>query len=56
MVIDDPGQTQPDHAFQQKRKIINSFGGYVQLRDHPLSLSNNSRFSQIFQRMDSYML
>jgi len=29
------------------------FGSNVHLKDHPLSLSNNSRFSQNFQRMVS---
>ena len=53
MVIKDARQTQPLHNFQQKRKVIDPFGSNVHLRGHPLSLSNNSRFSQNFQRMVS---
>ncbi|MEW5873488.1 MAG: hypothetical protein AB1894_29790, partial [Chloroflexota bacterium] len=41
------------HHFQQKREIVDPFSGNVHLRGHPLSLSGNSLFSQIFQRMDS---
>ena len=43
--INDARQTQPLHHYQQKQKIIDSFGGIVHLRVHPLSLLTNSRFS-----------
>jgi hypothetical protein len=51
LFIKDAGQAQPPHDFQLRRKTIDPFGSKVHLKDHPLSLSNNSRFSQIFQRM-----
>ena len=54
MIVDDAGQAQPLHHFQQMRKIVNSLRGTVHLRVHPLSLSANSRFRWIFQRMDSH--
>ena len=54
MVVYDARQSQPLHDFHQKRKIIDPFHCYVHLRAHPLSLSNYSRFIQIFQRMIRY--
>jgi hypothetical protein len=52
LFIKDAGQAQPPHDFQQRRKTIDPFGSNVHLKGHPLSLSN-SRYSQIFQRMNS---
>jgi hypothetical protein len=53
MSIKDGRQSQSDHNFKQEYKVVYPFCGYGDLRCHPLRLSDNSPFSQIFQRMDS---
>jgi len=47
-------KTQPYHDFEQKRKVVNPFCGYSDLRVHALRISGNSRFRQNFQRKVSY--
>lgn len=53
VMVNDGRQSNSLHDFQQEREVVDSFCGYVHFRGHPLSLPNNSRFSQFFQRMDS---
>src|SRR5208283_5564926 len=56
MPINNPWQPQANHDSKQQRKIIQRFGSYFDLRVHPLSLSDNSRFHLIFQRKVCYEL